>query len=92
MKVFTSRPRSTTACSAARLDFLGRNEDEFSEFDRMKYEALALRPVEAAEPRAKRKFSRRIPAAYELIGVFAGKTEPVHAHILAKLTTSTWSA
>jgi hypothetical protein len=63
--------------------FLGKNEDEFTEVDRLKFEAMrwSLSKMPAA---AKRKVFHSIPAQYQLIACYAGKTEPVHAKILEK--------
>jgi lactate racemase-like protein len=63
--------------------FLSKNEDEFTELDRLKFEGMrwTLSKMPAA---AKRKLFHSIPAQYQLIAVHAGKTEPVHERILAK--------
>jgi len=66
------------------LAFLGRNEDEFSEFDRLKAETLRLALSKMPEV-AKRKMFNAIPAPYQLIACFAGKADPVHERIVAKL-------
>jgi hypothetical protein len=63
--------------------FLGKNEDEFTEVDRLKFEAMrwSLSKLPAA---AKRKMFHNIPAPYQMIACAAGKTEPVHAQVMAK--------
>jgi hypothetical protein len=63
--------------------FLGKNEDEFTETDRLKFEAMrwSLSKLPAA---AKRKMFHSIPAPYQLIACAAGKTEPVHAQVTQK--------
>lgn len=63
--------------------FLSKNEDEFTELDRLKFEGMrwTLSKMPAA---AKRKLFHSIPAQYQLVSVHAGKTEPVHERILAK--------
>ncbi len=63
------------------VDFLGKKEEEFTEFDRLKFQAMkfALGKMPRA---AKRKLFHSIPAAYELIGCFAGATEPTHEKTL----------
>src|SRR5512138_2129112 len=58
-------------------DILTRNEDEFSFADRMKWEVMK-RTFSKMPRGARRKMLHAIPAQYELIGCYAGKTEPVH--------------
>ena len=64
-------------------DILTRNEDEFSFMDRMKWEAMK-RTFSNLPRGARRKMLHAIPAQYELIACYAGKTEPVHEKILEK--------
>src|SRR5216684_3476312 len=65
------------------MDFLLKNEDDFSAFDRMKFEAM--RYTMSKMPRtARRKLLHSRPAQYELTACYAGKTEPVHEKILEK--------
>jgi hypothetical protein len=66
-----------------QMDIFARNEDEFSSFDRMKFESVkwSLKKLPWA---ARRKLLHSIPAAYELIACHAGRTEPVHERILEK--------
>jgi len=67
----------------ADMDFLLRNEDDFTAFDRMKFEAM--RYTMGKLPRAaRRKLLHSRPAQYEMIACYAGKTEPVHEKIVAK--------
>ena len=57
--------------------FLAKNEDRYTELDRLKLEAMrySLKKL----PRvAKRKLFQNIPAGYDLIGAYAGKTEACH--------------
>jgi hypothetical protein len=84
MKVFHIETALNNRMFASATDFLGRNEDEFSEFDRMKYEALrfGLSKLPAA---AKRKIFGAIPSEYDVVACYAGKTQPVHDRIVAKL-------
>jgi hypothetical protein len=64
-------------------EFLSKNEDEFTEIDRLKFEAMrwSLGKLPAG---AKRKLFQAIPSQYQLIAVHAGKTEPVHAKTLVR--------
>ena len=66
---------------AEGYDILTRNEDEFSFMDRMKWEAMK-RTFSKLPRAARRKLLHNIPGQYELIGCFAGATEPVHEKIL----------
>lgn len=65
------------------LDFLMKNEDDFTEADRLKFQGMkwALDKLPFA---ARREIFMRTPAAYELIGCWAGACEPVHDKTLAK--------
>jgi len=65
------------------MEFLGKNEDDFTESDRLKFQALKW--TLSKTPKAlRREVFMRVPAGYELIAVYAGKTEPVHDRILEK--------
>ncbi|HUB07213.1 MAG TPA: lactate racemase domain-containing protein [Myxococcales bacterium] len=61
--------------------FLGKNEDEYTEFDRLKMEAMRF-TLKKLPRAAKRQLFMNVPAGYEMIGCFAGKTEPCHAKTL----------
>jgi hypothetical protein len=68
---------------AGPLDFLMKNEDDFTEADRLKFEAMKW--TLDRTPRAlRREVFMRTPAAYDMIGCYAGATEPVHARTLEK--------
>ncbi|BDG06968.1 lactate racemase domain-containing protein [Anaeromyxobacter paludicola] len=65
------------------MEFLQKREDDFTDLDRLKL--AGLRATLKRLPRvAKRKLFQAIPAAYDVIAVHAGKTEPTHAKILEK--------
>jgi hypothetical protein len=83
MNVFHIETALNNRMFGNQLSFLGRNEDEYSEVERMKFEAMrwSLSKLPAA---AKRKMFHSIPSPYEVIAVAAGKTEPVHREILKK--------
>ena len=59
------------------VEFLMKKEEDYTEFDRLKFQSMkyALSKMPRA---AKRKLFFNIPAAYDVIGVFAGATEPTH--------------
>ncbi len=65
------------------MEFLGKNEDDFSEFDRLAFQSLRW-TLKKLPRGAKRAIFQKVPAPYDLIGVHAGATEPVHAKILEK--------
>jgi lactate racemase len=63
------------------VGFLMKREDDFTEMDRLKLAGMraALRNLPRA---AKRKLFMTVPAAYDVIAVHAGRTEPTHQRIL----------
>jgi len=65
------------------LDFLMKNEDDFTEVDRLKFAGMkwALDKLPFA---ARRELFMRTPSAYELIACNAGACEPVHDKTVAK--------
>jgi hypothetical protein len=83
MNVFHIETVLNNRMFAAPTAFLGKNEDEFTEFDRLKFEAMRW-TLSRTPPVAKRKIFHSVPSAYQLIAVHAGKTEPVHERIIAK--------
>src|SRR3954468_14581700 len=83
MNVFHIETALNNRTFAGPTAFLNKNEDEFTEFDRMKFEAMRW-SLSKLPNGAKRKLFQNIPAQYKLIACHAGKTEPVHERILAK--------
>lgn len=67
----------------SKMEFLGKNEDDFSELDRLAFQSLRW-TLKKLPRRARREMFHRIPAPYDIIAVNAGKTEPVHAKTLEK--------
>jgi len=65
------------------LDFLGKNEDDWTDADAAKFQATQA-TLGRLPPRARREFLMRVASPYEMIAVHAGKTEPTHAKILEK--------
>ena len=65
------------------LSFLMKNEDEFTEADRLKFQGMkwALDRMPFA---ARREIFMRTPSAFELVACYAGACEPVHDKILEK--------
>jgi hypothetical protein len=83
MNVFHIETAINNRMYKGEMDFLIKNEDDFSAFDRMKFEAMRL--AMSKIPRAaRRKILHSVPAQYEMIACHAGKTEPVHAKIVEK--------
>jgi hypothetical protein len=83
MNVFHIETALNNRMFSGATAFLSKNEDDFTEIDRLKFEgmkwALSKMPVAA-----KRKLFHSIPAPFQMIACFAGKTEPVHEKILAR--------
>lgn len=83
MKVFHIETALNNRMYKGDMDFLLKNEDEFSAFDRMKFEAMRFSMGKL--PRAaRRKLLHSKPAQYEMIACHAGKTEPAHQKILER--------
>src|SRR5207245_1618959 len=66
------------------MDFLIKNEDDFTAFDRIKFEAMRYSMSKLPRP-VRRKLLHSRPSQYEMIACYAGKTDPVHEKILEKL-------
>ena len=63
------------------VGFLMKKEEDFTEFDRLKLQAMKYSLSKM--PRAlKRKMFFNIHAPYDVTGVFAGATEPTHVKTL----------
>ncbi|MBI4820745.1 MAG: DUF2088 domain-containing protein [Deltaproteobacteria bacterium] len=83
LKVFHIETVLNNRMYGKQLEFLGKNEDDFTELDRLAFQGL--RWTLSKLPRAaKREMFHKIPSPYELIGVYAGATEPVHEKTLKK--------
>ncbi len=83
MKVFHIETALNNRMFSGPLSFLMKNEDDYTEMDRLKYQGIKY--LLDKTPRAlRREVFMRTPAAYELIAVHAGAAEPVHAKILEK--------
>ncbi|MEM1023803.1 MAG: lactate racemase domain-containing protein [Myxococcota bacterium] len=65
------------------MNFLAKNEDDFTELDRLAFRSLKW-TLDRLPRGAKREVFQRVPAPYEVIAVHAGAVEPTHAKILAK--------
>ena len=67
-----SRPRSTTGCSTAPLDFLAKNEDDLSARERALLKALVISTGKLPQP-ARQAIFDRFPAPYGVTGVCRGR-------------------
>ncbi len=83
LKVFHIETALNNRMYGRQLEFLGKNEDDFSEFDRLAFQSLRW-TLSKLPRQAKRSMFQRIPAPYELIAVVAGATDAVHDRILKK--------
>ena len=81
VKVFHIETALNNRMFEGQMEFLQKNEDHFTDFDRLKFKGM-----QAALARLPRKLKRKmlfnVPAAYELIECHAGATEPTHQRIL----------
>ena len=83
MNIFHIETAINNRMFTGEMDFLLKNEDEFSAFDRLKFEAMR-RTMNAMPRTARRKLLQSFPAQYEMIACQAGRTEPTHKKILDK--------
>src|SRR5215212_1970303 len=83
MNVFHIETAINNRMYTGALDFLLKNEDDFTSFDRLKFETMR-RTMSKLPRAARRKLLHAIPAQYELIACHAGRTEPVHEKIIEK--------
>ena len=83
MNVFHIETTINNRMFANPTKFLGENEDEFSEVDRLKFEGLRWTLAKLPET-ARRKMFEQIPSPYQMIACHAGKADPVHERIVAK--------
>src|SRR4051812_17500724 len=77
IKVFHIETVLNNRAFAGPLDFLMKNEDEFTESDRLKFEAIRW-TLKRTPFALRREVFMRTPSAYELIACYAGATEPTH--------------
>jgi hypothetical protein len=81
LKVFHIETTLNNRMFGAPMEFLAKREEDYTEGDRLKLQAMlfALKHTPRA---AARKIFNAVPAPYEVTGVFAGATEPAHAKTL----------
>ncbi len=83
LKVFHIETALNSRMYGKGMEFLGKNEDDFTELDRLSFNSLRW-TLKKLPPRARREVFHRVPSPYEIIAVYAGATEPVHEKILEK--------
>jgi hypothetical protein len=81
LKVFHIETALNNRMFEGQVAFLGKKEEDFTEFDRLKFQAMRFALSKMPRP-AKRRLFMEIPAGYEVIGVHAGATEPTHEKTL----------
>jgi hypothetical protein len=84
MNVFHIETSINNRMFKGQLEFLMKQEDEFTEFDRLRFET-ARWSLSKMPRAAKRRLLHAIPAGYEMTACNAGKTEPVHEATLKKV-------
>ena len=65
------------------LEFLHKNEDDWSAGERAAFKGLAFTLSKLPQP-ARQAIFQRVPSPYGVTGVFAGACEPVHAKTLER--------
>jgi nickel-dependent lactate racemase len=83
VKVFHIETCLNSKMFGGALDFLMKNEDDFTEADRLKFQAVKW-TLDHTPQTLRREVFMRVPSPYEMIAVHAGACEPVHAKILKK--------
>jgi lactate racemase len=83
LNVFTIETTINNRMFDKPLEFLSKNEDEWTGAERAGAKALLFTLQRTPQP-ARQAIFERVPAPYEVTGVFAGETEAVHEKTLAK--------
>jgi lactate racemase len=83
LKVFHVETALNNRMYSGAMDFLGKNEDDYTELDRLALQSLRW-TLKRLPKAARREMFHRVPSPYEIIAVEAGATEPVHKKILDK--------
>ncbi|RKG95079.1 DUF2088 domain-containing protein [Corallococcus sp. CA053C] len=81
LKVFHIETTLNNRMFGAPTDFLAKKEEDYTEADRLKFQALRF-TLSKLPRAAARKVLNAIPAPYDVTGVFAGATEPTHQKTL----------
>jgi hypothetical protein len=83
VKVFHIETVLNNRMFAGPMDFLAKNEDDYTESYRLKFQALKWTLDRTPRP-LRREVFMRVPAAYELIACHAGACDAVHGKTLRK--------
>jgi hypothetical protein len=83
VKVFHIETVLNNRMFSGPLDFLMKSEDDFTEADRLKFQAIKW-TLDKTPRSLRREVFMRVPSPYELIAVHAGACEPVHEKVLRK--------
>lgn len=83
LNVFTIETTINNRMFDRPLEFLAKNEDDWSPFEQTAAKAL-IATLDRLPQGARQKIFEKVPSPYGVTGVFAGETEAVHAHTLRK--------
>jgi lactate racemase len=83
LNVFTIETTVNNRMFDAPLAFLAKNEDDWSPAERTAAKALLFTLAKTPQP-ARQAIFERVPAPYEVTGVFAGATHAVHPKTLER--------
>lgn len=83
LKVFTIETTINNRMFDKPLSFLAKNEDDWSANERLACRAM-MYTLDRTPDALRHEVFRRVPSPFELTGVFAGETEAVHKHTLAR--------
>src|SRR5579875_2066622 len=84
LNVFSIETAINTRMYGPMLDFLHKNEDRFTDWDRWRLKGFRW-TVGAMSRELRREALYRYAAPYGMTGVWAGETETVHQHALARV-------
>jgi len=83
LNVFTIESTVNNRMFDRPLEFLHKNEDDLTGTERAALRALTYTLSKVPQP-ARQAIFERVPSPYGVTGVFAGETEAVHQHTLAR--------
>jgi nickel-dependent lactate racemase len=83
LDVFTIETTINNRMFDTPLAFLGKNEDDLTGTEKTALKALHFTLSKLPQP-ARQAIFQRVPSPYGITGVFAGETEAVHEHTIAK--------
>jgi hypothetical protein len=83
LNVFTIETTVNNRMFDRPLEFLHKNEDDLTAAEKLALKGLVFSLDKLPQPARQAVFTR-VPSPYGITGVFAGETEAVHPHTLAK--------